>query len=32
MLIDALVADKGDAFLRQTAADLIRTPLLAVAE
>ena len=28
MLIDALVTDKGDAFLRQTAADLIRTPLL----
>jgi hypothetical protein len=27
MLIDALVADKGDAIL-QTAADLIRTPLL----
>jgi hypothetical protein len=28
MLIDALVTDKGDAILRQTAADLIRTPLL----
>src|ERR1700690_1535267 len=28
MLIDALVADKGDAVLRQTAVDLIRTPLL----
>src|SRR5580700_10476753 len=28
MLIDALVTDQGDAFLRQTAADLIRTPLL----
>src|SRR5271167_5175713 len=28
MLIDALVADKGDAILRQTSADLIRTPLL----
>ena len=28
MLIDALVTDKGDAILRQTAADLIGTPLL----
>ena len=28
MLIDALVTDKGDAILRQTPADLIRTPLL----
>src|SRR5271155_2829613 len=26
MLIDALVTDKGDAILRQTAADLIGTP------
>src|SRR5271167_4143657 len=28
MLLDALVTDKGDAILRQTAADLIGTPLL----
>src|SRR5580693_4607577 len=28
MLIDALVTDKGNAILRQTAADLIGTPLL----
>jgi hypothetical protein len=28
MLIDSLVTDTGDAILRQTAADLIRTPLL----
>src|ERR1700686_4007232 len=28
MLIDALVTDKGDAILRQTAADLIGIPLL----
>src|SRR5580704_4992170 len=28
MLIDALVTDRGDAILRQTAADLIGTPLL----
>src|SRR5580658_8352204 len=28
MLIDALVTDKGDAILHQTAADLIGTPLL----
>src|SRR6202051_528395 len=28
MLIDALVTDTGDAILRQTTADLIRTPLL----
>ena len=28
MLIDALVTDKGDAILRQTAADLIGAPLL----
>src|SRR5271169_2953027 len=28
MLIDALVTDEGDAILRQTAADLIGTPLL----
>src|ERR1700750_3068064 len=28
MLIDALVTDTSDAILRQTAADLIRTPLL----
>src|SRR5271169_4789828 len=28
MLIDALVTDKGDPLLRQTAADLIGTPLL----
>ena len=28
MLIDALVTDKGDAILRQTPADLIRTSLL----
>src|SRR5580693_2311232 len=28
MLIDAFVTDKGDAILRQTAADLIGTPLL----
>src|SRR6266705_1415730 len=28
MLVDALVTDRGDAILRQTAADLIGTPLL----
>jgi hypothetical protein len=28
MLIDALVTDTSDAILRQTAANLIRTPLL----
>src|SRR6202051_1225364 len=28
MLIDALVTDKGDAIIRQTAADLIGAPLL----
>src|SRR5450432_3807583 len=28
MLIDPLVTDTGDAILRQTTADLIRTPLL----
>src|SRR6202140_99245 len=30
MLIDALVTDKGNAILRQTAADLIGTPLLSM--